>query len=48
MDKTNKFSHFEKESSGSIQFNRKIIKMIFPVKICIDFHTQVFHTFSRI
>ena len=28
---TNMFSHFEKESIGSVQFNRKIINMIFPM-----------------
>ena len=37
---TNIFSHFGKKSIGSIQFNGKIIHMIFPIKICINFHTQ--------
>ena len=47
-NKTNIFSYFEKKSIGSIQFNEKIIHMIFPIKICINFHTQVSNTFNRI
>ena len=34
---TNIFSHFEKKSTGSIQFNRKTILMTFLTKICIRF-----------
>ena len=45
---TDVFSHFEKERIGSIQFNGKIINMMLPSKLCINFNTQVFNTFSRI
>ena len=36
------------ESISSVEFNGKIINMMLPSKICINFHTQVFHTFRRI
>ena len=45
---TNIFSYFEKESIGSVNFNGKIINMILPTKVFINFHSQVFNTFSRI
>ena len=46
--RTNILSHFKKESISSIQFNGKIINMMLPSKICINFYIQVFSTFSRI
>ena len=42
------FSHLKKERIGSIQFNGKDISMMLPTKVCINFHTQVYNTFSRI
>ena len=36
------FSHFEKESNGSVQFYRKIINMILPTKVCIIFTPRYF------
>ena len=45
---SNIFSHFEKESIISIQFDGKIIDMMMPSKVCINFYTQSFNTFSTI
>ena len=33
---------------SSIQFNGKIINIMLPSKVCINFYTQVFNTFGRI
>ena len=32
------FFHFEKKSIDPIQFNREIIKIVLPTKICNNFH----------
>ena len=42
------FSSIEKESIESIQFNGKIINMILPAKVCMNFHTKVLNIFSKI
>ena len=45
--KANIFSHFEKESVSSIQFNGKIINIMLQCKVCINFYTQVFNKFMK-
>ena len=35
-------------SIESIQFNGKIINMILPAKVCMNFHTKVLNIFSKI
>ena len=47
-DKLNHVLGTKLESISSVEFNGKIINMMLPSKICINFHTQVFHTFRRI
>ena len=44
----NIFAYFEEKSISSIQLNGETINMILPNKVCINFHTYVFNTFSRI
>ena len=44
----NIFSYFKKERNASIQFNRKIINLTLPTKICNNFDTHVFDTSCRI
>ena len=42
------FSNFEKKGFCSFQFNENIINIILPTKVCINFQTQVYNTFSRL
>ena len=44
----NIYSYFEKESNFSNQYNGMIMNITFSTKICVNFYSQVFSTFSRI
>ena len=42
------FLILQKRALTLFSFNRKIMNMILPTKICINFHTQIFNTFQKV